>query len=110
MPDLFDWTPHKQARGSDPSTSRVSAERAQFRAGSHKELIFSHLSRIYPASQTYEEISQSIGLPGWTVTKRCSDLLRDGFIEVALAADGSEILRQCNGSPGRCYRARGDRS
>lgn len=106
MGDLFDWNENRQSRGDDPATSKRAARLAQYRAGTHKRIILDHLLGIYPLNANYAEIAQATDLTGWAVTKRCSDLIRDGFIEVALNPDGAEVTRPIRGqSDGRCYMA-----
>ena len=73
----FDVT---HARPTDPDTSHEAAQQAEGPARRHKRIIVGVL-RVWGPLASYEIADRCAALDYWQVTRRISDLRRDGKVE-----------------------------
>jgi len=91
-------TPAREiARTTDPETSHAAAKHAEYRSGSHKAVLLEAYRAAYPRPLTDREAAERTGLDPWQVSKRCSDLRRDGRIEPVdeVVGPSGERVRRC---------------
>lgn len=84
------------ARRGDPSTSKSAA-----RSLDRESMLHVLLSSFASISGTAEEAANRAGIDAWAASKRVSDLLNAGLIEVA-TVNGKELQRR--GSSGKFQR------
>lgn len=85
-------------RRVDPITSKAAA------AGERSTHRFRVLAVFASRSMDYMTAARLADLPPWEVTRRVSDLLRMGLLEVRKNADGSDATVQLpSGRAGRIY-------
>lgn len=89
MTTLFEIT---HTRTTDPPTSRLSARKAARGAAGHKAAILQGLS-VQSEPRNVHEIASGTGLTTYAVSKRLSDLHRDGRIEPVGERDGARTWR-----------------
>jgi hypothetical protein len=88
--------PKALARSSDPATSKAAA-----RSLSRESMLRVLLTAFGHKNATAEEAATAAEVDPWAASKRVSDLLNSGLIEVAIV-NGNEITRR--GSSGRFQR------
>jgi hypothetical protein len=88
--------PKALARSSDPATSKAAA-----RSLSRESMLRVLLAAFGHKNATAEEAATAAEVDPWAASKRVSDLLNSGLIEVAIV-NGNEITRR--GSSGRFQR------
>lgn len=78
QPDLFDA--HTRARGGDPDTSHVAAERIQSRINTLQQRVLQHFRSIYPNAITDLDLETHFGDHGSTYRTRRAELVELGLI------------------------------
>jgi hypothetical protein len=94
---------HRNARASDPETSHEGTRGINLSHRQRLEAFYREHDR--PEGWTYGEVSDSqVGMEQPNIWRRCSDLLRDGILEVVRRSDGQAVTRVYRRS-GRAQRA-----